>query len=97
MFYTKYIQKIRLFRKIFKGPEGIEALKYLAQECGAYEQTYVKNDALTTAFNEGRRSMYLLLIKMINQDELTIQRALQQEQEQAQIRAANNSFTNARG
>lgn len=88
MFFDRLLRRTRLYKKVFSGDDGMDVLKFLAEEAGAYRPSFVANDPYTTAFNEGKRQMYSHIIGVLNQNEEVIRRALQQEQEQAQLKAS---------
>ncbi len=92
MFFERFLRRTKCYKSVFKTLEGQEALKFLAEESGAYRPSFVSGDPYQTAFNEGKRQMYNHIIGILNQDEEVIRRALQQEQEQMQLKAAMNGM-----
>lgn len=88
MFYERFLRRTKCYKTVFNTKEGQEALKYLADEAGAYRPSFVSGDPYQTAFNEGKRQMYNHIIGILNQDEEIVRRALQQEQETMQLKAA---------
>lgn len=54
------------YRITFESTEGIRVLGDLARFCWANKPTYAPGDALTSAFREGQRSVWLRLQRMLN-------------------------------
>jgi hypothetical protein len=88
MFYERLLRRTSLYKQYFKTEEGTELLKDLAEAFGAYKTSFVPGDSHQTAFNEGLRQAYSYIIGKVNGNEEIIRRAIQQENESAQLRSA---------
>lgn len=79
-----------VFKNVFKGKEGQEVLKYLAKDLKAYKPSHVPGDPYSTAFNDGMKQAYFLIVGIVGQNEETIRQAIQQEAELSQLATRQN-------
>ena len=56
---------IMAYQTAFDSPQGMEVLKDLAQRCFEDNTTIVCSDPHTSAFNEGRRSVILIIRRLL--------------------------------
>lgn len=61
-------QKARLYKTLFGSDGGMEVLHDLAKVCNAYTPSHVQGDPIQTALNEGKRSVYLYVMKVLAAD-----------------------------
>lgn len=57
------------YQRVFAGPEGQEVLEHILRSCCITESTFVAGDALTSAHNEGRRSVGLHILKILEPEQ----------------------------
>ena len=78
----KVFQKGKAYKDVFK--KDNESVKRvicdLAKECKAFESTMCK-DQYDTAFNEGKRSVYLYILRNINIDLSQLQELIELERQ----------------
>lgn len=65
-------EKIKAFKRVFKGRNGKLALSLLEEICFYNKSTYVKHDPQGTALNEGCRQMILKVHELISMDDVEI-------------------------
>lgn len=56
------------YRKVFNSPEGAKVLADLCQRHFIFSTTHVPGDSVASAFQEGRRSVVMDLIKYLKID-----------------------------
>ncbi len=56
------------YRTIFKGPQGERVLADLCHRHGIFAPCHVPGDAYSTAYNDGRRSVVIDLLRYLNTD-----------------------------
>lgn len=56
------------YRKVFNSPEGAKVLADLCQRHFIFNTTHVPGDSVASAFQEGRRSVVMDLIKYLKID-----------------------------
>jgi len=64
------------YRAVFTGPAGKRALADLYRFCGMGSPSFVPGRPDETAFNEGRRRVFLRIAAMLELDEDTIRRMI---------------------
>jgi hypothetical protein len=69
---------IRDCKEVFKSKAGKSLLKHLLAISHYCTTTYSVNDALTMAFREGRRSIVLDVLKLLEMEELDIHGLIKQ-------------------
>lgn len=81
---TKEQRVANAYKKVFdaKKPEARSVLAELAAFCFAHSTTYIPGDALTSAFREGQRSVYLQIKRICNIDDVEIERMLAEAKKQ---------------
>lgn len=62
---TKEGEAARELANILGHPQGIRFVRQLLHLSGVWTVSFAGNDALVTAFNEGRRSMGLYLMELV--------------------------------
>lgn len=65
----KLAEKVQLFKDVFGTAKGKEVLKHLSQGCGLLRSSYVVNDPMAIARNEGRREVILEIISVLRMKE----------------------------
>jgi hypothetical protein len=65
-------EKIKAFKRIFKGRNGKLAMSLLEDICFYNKSTYVKHDPQGTALNEGCRQVLLKVNEFISMDDAEI-------------------------
>ena len=53
---------------VFLSPQGKRVLEHLFRQLGMDGTTLVANDPMTTAYNEGRRSVFMEILRILNVD-----------------------------
>ena len=56
------------YRTVFESPQGQRVLADLCQRHGIYDPCHVPGDAYSTAYNDGRRSVVVDLLRYLNTD-----------------------------
>ena len=56
------------YRTIFKGPQGERVLADLCHRHGIFDPCHVPGDPYTTAYNDGRRSVVVDLLRYLGTD-----------------------------
>tara|TARA_R100001086_G_scaffold10687_1_gene5665 strand:- start:56 stop:352 length:297 start_codon:yes stop_codon:yes gene_type:complete len=56
------------YRTIFKGPQGERVLADLCHRHGIFDPCHVPGDAYSTAYNDGRRSVVVDLLRYLGTD-----------------------------
>lgn len=57
----------QLYHKVFDSPEGEDVLSHLRASCFGDSRTFVPGDPYGTAFNEGRRSVFLDILARLKE------------------------------
>jgi len=66
---VKEIEAIRfMYSQVFSTESGKKVLKDLEARCNYRNTTYVQNDSNGTAFEEGKRTVYLHILNMLEED-----------------------------
>lgn len=60
-------ERQQLYKLVFDTPEGKKVLEDLAKRCFAKNTTFSENNG-QMAFNEGRRSIYVFILSMVEKD-----------------------------
>jgi len=92
--------KLRLhqdYLTVFESPEGKNILHDLFRECGVFKTSQDERNPHITAFNEGRRSIGLLIQSRLRMDNVPAIMALLQEKAQSdnQRPGVENARTNS--
>lgn len=88
-------QRFETYGNFLNSDQGMLFVKDFLELTGTFEQTFVPNDPLTSAFNEGRRAAGRLLMGILNQTPDMLAKASQQAREMAlleQLQEQENSF-----
>ena len=67
----------RKYKEVFQGPKGKEVLDDILKSCSIHEVTYVPGHDSASAFNEGRRSVGLRLLRLV-EAEFTNQKIIEE-------------------
>jgi len=65
---SKAIKVNASYKKAFSGPDGETVLKDLLVSTGFDTTTFVAHDPYSSAYNEGRRSIVLQILRMVDID-----------------------------
>lgn len=57
------------YKRVFGSPEGKEVLEHILRSCCMTESTFVAGDALTSAHNEGRRSVGIHVLSILEAEQ----------------------------
>ena len=57
-----------IYIDVFLSPKGKVVLEHMFTQLGMDNTTMVANDPYSTAYNEGRRSVYMEILRIINVD-----------------------------
>ena len=61
-------QRLADYRTIFKGPQGERVLADLCHRHGIFDPCHVPSDPYSTAYNDGRRSVVVDLLRYLGTD-----------------------------
>lgn len=75
------------YKVAFGTTEGLGVLHDLAKVCGAYSSSHVSGDPLQTALNEGKREVYLYIMRILEANDELIHRQYHQEVGREQLRS----------
>jgi len=65
----KEIEQLRnMYTEVFTSENGLKVLQDIANRCNANATTFVAGDVNASAFEEGKRAVYLHLTRMINKE-----------------------------
>jgi hypothetical protein len=64
----KQVKLIRIYQRIFNSDEGKQVLYDLMRRSNTLSSSFNGMDYLTMAYNEGRRSIILYILSMIDSD-----------------------------
>ena len=65
------------YRRVFNTPEGAKGLADLCQRHFIFHTTHVPGDSVASAFQEGRRSVVMDLIKYLRTDLETLEKQME--------------------
>lgn len=67
----KRAETVQRYKKVFGSPDGEEIIKDLIKSCGILNPMF-SNDPIVMSYNEGRRSVVLDMINLLDFDEKRI-------------------------
>ena len=70
------------YKAVFDSPQARRVLRDLARRTGAKDSSFVQNSPDATAFNEGRRYVWLRIEAMLRLDEAQLASILTQKEEE---------------
>ena len=78
--------KAKAYRDVFKKENGNVniVIKDLAKECSAFSST-MSNNPYDTAFNEGKRTVFLYILRNSNIDLFELQKLIEQERQSEEV------------
>lgn len=87
-----YEERDKCYKKVLDNDHGAEFLRWLARECQAYSPTYAPDNPTQTAYNEGKRQVYLHIVGILQQDPHLLSKMLQVDNEKRQLNALVNNI-----
>ena len=59
-----------LYRRVFDTDDGRKVLEHMCKTCFAFETTFTPGQPDVTAFKEGQRHLFLMIVRFIERDDL---------------------------
>ena len=57
-----------MYKQVFATESGKKVLKDLEARCNFRNTTFIQNDSIGTAFEEGKRTVYLHILNMLEEE-----------------------------
>ena len=70
------------YKRLFNSQDGRNVLFHLMRQCFYFDSTFVANDAIGTAYNEGMRNTLLNILRVIKMKPETIDKMVDESRAQ---------------